>query len=97
MIYHVTDNSNWANALETGHYEAASLHAKGFIHTSKKEQVAAVLERYYRNAKGLLLLHIDESKLTSPLRYELAPSVNDLFPHVYGPINIESVIKTESI
>lgn len=97
MIYHVTDVKKWAAALDFGRYEAPSLHSEGFIHTSKKEQVAAVLQRYYSNTKDLLLLHIDESHLTSPLRYELAPSVNELFPHIYGPINLEAVVKTECI
>lgn len=97
MIYHVTYQDAWAHALETGYYEAPSLHSEGFIHTSRKEQVATVLNRYYRNTKNLLVLHIDESRLTSPLKYELAISVNELFPHIYGPVNIESVIKTESI
>jgi len=97
MIYHITDRNSWADALRSGFYESPSLHTEGFIHTSKKEQVAAVLERYYKTAKDLLLLHIDESRLTSPLKYEIAPSVNELFPHIYGPVNIESVIKTEPI
>lgn len=95
MIYHVTTNINWANAQKEGNYVAPSLLSEGFIHTSTLEQVAGVLERYYRNVKDLLLLFIDESKLTSPLKYELAPSVNDIFPHVYGPINLDAVIKTQ--
>lgn len=95
MIYHVTTNINWANAQKEGNYVAPSLLSEGFIHTSTLEQVAGVLERYYRNVKDLLLLFIDESKLTSPLKYELAPSINDIFPHVYGPINLDAVIKTQ--
>lgn len=97
MIYHVTDHSSWTKAMEAGYFEATYLYTEDFIHASKKEQVADVLKRYYRNATDLLLLHIDESKLTSPLKYELAPSENELFPPIYGPVNIESVIKTESI
>jgi uncharacterized protein (DUF952 family) len=40
-------------------------------------------------------LHIDETKLTVPLRYELAPSVNEMFPHLFGPLNLDAVVKTE--
>jgi uncharacterized protein (DUF952 family) len=97
MIYHVTDTKTWQNALDKGHFEAASLHTEGFIHTSKKEQVAGVLQRYYKDREDLLLLHIDESLLTAPLKYEFSPSVNEVFPHVFGPINLESVVQTESI
>ena len=97
MIYHVTSKTDWENALLLGRYEAASLQSEGFIHNSTADQVAGVLERYYRNQKDLLLLHIDEDKLTAPLRYELAPSVNDMFPHLFGPLNLDAVVKTEAI
>ena len=94
MIYHVTKKQAWQNALQKGYYEAASLSTEGFIHTSTLLQVAGVLNRYYKNEVDLILLHIDESKLISPLKYEMAPSVNELFPHIFGPININAVIKT---
>lgn len=97
MIYHVTSEQQWAAALKNGYYEAPSLHTEGFIHCSKREQVAGVLERYYQGQKELLLLHIDENKLSSPLQYELAPSVMEQFPHVFGPINLNAVVLTEKI
>jgi uncharacterized protein (DUF952 family) len=37
-------------------------------------------------------LVINTEKLTSELKYELAPSVNENFPHIYGPINLDAVI-----
>ena len=91
MIYHVVTRNSWQKALQQGFYEADSLAAEGFIHASKSEQVRGVLERYYKGQPGLLLLHINESKLTSPLHYELAPSVNEEFPHIYGPLNLDAV------
>ncbi len=95
MIYHVTTKKEWEQALQQGFYEAPSLAAEGFIHTSTLPQVAGVLARYYKNQNNLVLLHIDEALLTSPLKYELAPSVNEMFPHIYGPINTDAVNKTE--
>ena len=95
MIYHVIKKSDWENALQNGKYEAASLASEGFIHNSTLPQVAGVLDRYYKNETDLLLLHIDEAKLTSPLKYELAPSVNEMFPHLFGPLNLDAVVKTE--
>ena len=97
MIYHVVNNTAWQKAMQQGFYEAASLAAEGFIHTSKAEQVAGVLNRYYKGQTDLLLLHIDESLLTSTLQYELAPSVNEEFPHIYGPLNIDAVVKIEKL
>jgi uncharacterized protein (DUF952 family) len=97
MIYHVIDKESLDKAIQQGYYEAPSLATEGFIHTSKKEQVAGVLERYYSGKTGLLLLHIDEAKLRSELKYELAPSVNEMFPHIFGPLNMDAVVKTEPL
>ena len=97
MIYHVVSNTSWQNAVQQGFYEAASLAQEGFIHASKADQVAGVLNRYYKGQTDLLLLHIDESLLTSTLQYELAPSVNEEFPHIYGPLNVDAVVKIEKL
>lgn len=93
MIYHVVTNQRWQAALTLGFYEADSLATEGFIHASMEEQVKGVLERYYQNQRGLLLLHIEETKLLAELRYEMARSVNQVFPHIYGRLNIDAVIQ----
>lgn len=97
MIYHVVTQINWQYALENGFYEAESIAKEGFIHTSQATQVAGVLERYYKDQSDLILLHIDETKLTALLKYELAPSVNEEFPHIYGRLNLDAVVKAEKI
>lgn len=80
MIYHITSKSAWEEALLKGYYKTASLANEGFIHNSTRAQVPGVLHRYYNGQEDLLLLHIDESLLHAPLKYELAPSVNECFP-----------------
>ena len=97
MIYHVTRKADWEKALLKGFYEATSLRSEGFIHASSITQITGVLERYYENETELLLLHIDEQLLTSPLKYELASSVDQVFPHIYGTINVDAVVKTAEI
>jgi uncharacterized protein (DUF952 family) len=97
MIYHVVTQTLWKAALTQGYYEAESLEKEGFIHASEESQVTGVLERYYQNETDLLLLHIDENKLTSEVKYELAPSVNETFPHIYGIVNIDAVIKITTL
>ena len=56
-----------------------------------------MLDRYYKNITDLVLLHVDESKLTSKLQYDLSPSVNEYFPHIYGNINLDAVVHLEDI
>lgn len=92
-IYHITTQNQWQTAQQKGFYEAASLAVEGFIHCSTEQQVAGVLERYYSGVNNLVKLVIDTSKLTHKLVYELAPSVNQQFPHIYGTINLDAVVE----
>ena len=97
LIYHVTTKQEWNIALQKGFYEAASLAVEGFVHCSKAEQVAGVLERYFKGKTNLVKLVIDINKLTSKLQYDFSPSVNEEFPHVYGTINVDAVIDVVEI
>jgi uncharacterized protein (DUF952 family) len=92
MIYHVTTKSEWEKALSIGKYEAPSLFSEGFIHMSQKDQVAGVLDRYYKGVNDLVLLHVDENFLSAELKYELSPSINQEFPHLFGALNVEAVV-----
>ncbi|MBN1984453.1 MAG: DUF952 domain-containing protein [Chitinivibrionales bacterium] len=102
MILHITTRREWSVAAENGAYTAPSLQTEGFIHCSKPEQVADTANAFFRNQKGLVLLCIDEKMLKSEYRFEKpagAPGSianhdeNDLFPHVYGPLNTDAVIR----
>jgi uncharacterized protein (DUF952 family) len=93
MIYHITTTDIWTPQLELDSYAAPSLTTEGFIHLSTESQVAGVLERYYAGVTDIIKLHIDESKLTAELRYEEATG-GELFPHVYGRINKDAIVKT---
>jgi uncharacterized protein (DUF952 family) len=97
MIYHITTKAEWQAAEQKGFYEAPSLHTEGFIHTSEEAQLQGVLDRYYQGKKDLILLHINEERLTSPLKYELAKSVGEEFPHIYGAINLDAVDKVKEL
>lgn len=93
MIYHVTSCTSWQSAILQGFYEADSLATEGFIHASKENQVKGVLERYYQNKKDLVLLQIEESKLTADVKHEWSSTMNEKFPNIFGRINIDAVIK----
>ena len=101
MIYHITTRKDWRTALGTGRYQAESFVTEGFIHRSTLSQVLPVAERFYEGQSGLILLVIDEALLSSTLKWESPsggtppPGVpeGDSFPHIYGPINLEAVVK----
>ena len=96
LIYHVVSAENWSIFDGEPIYAADSLENEGFIHLSEQQQVAGVLDRYYRNVPDLLLLYIDPARLTHELRYEEAAN-GERFPHVYGPINKDAVVEIKKI
>ena len=97
LIYHITTKDEWEIAVQKGYYAAPGLENEGFIHCCEAEQVNGVLERYYVGKKDLVKLVIDSKKLIPKLKYELAPSVNEHFPHVFGQINLDAVLHVETI
>ena len=92
MNYHVVNYPAWQKAVALGYYEHPSLATEGFIHASMRGQVEGVIERYYKGQDDLLVLHIDEGKLEAVHIFEMAPSVNEEFPHIYGRINLDAVV-----
>jgi uncharacterized protein (DUF952 family) len=91
LIYHIVLPEVWENFKDKDFYEAESLQTEGFIHCSFREQVEAVLQRYYKDSTKVLILEIEREKLTSKLVNE--PSTNnEIYPHIYGKINREAIV-----
>ncbi len=94
LIYHIVLSEVWEKFKDRKFYEAASLETEGFIHCSFAEQLDGVLQRYYQEAKKILILTIETEKLSSKLVNE--PSTNEeIYPHIYGKINAEAIVKME--
>ena len=95
-IFHIADATAWAAALSAGEHRwstlGATLEEVGFIHCSRREQVAAVANARYLGQTGLVLLAIDRSKVRAVVRDEDLTGVGDVFPHVYGPLNVDAVV-----
>ena len=103
MIYHITEREAWNEAKLHGSYSAPTLATEGFIHCSRRSQVASVANDFYRGQSDLLLLCIDEDRLTAELRWEapahprpesaVETSNEAMFPHLYGPLNLDAVLE----
>jgi uncharacterized protein (DUF952 family) len=100
VILHITDTATWAASQAAGEHTSStrdrSLADEGFIHCSREHQVDTVLANFYADAEDLLLLHIDETRLTSPWHDDEVPGAG-VFPHVYGPINLDAVVRVEPL
>ncbi|MCX3287197.1 DUF952 domain-containing protein [Streptomyces sp. NEAU-H22] len=95
MIYHVVPRTVWTNATGPA-YAPDSLAEEGFVHCSPDEATTlAVVDAFYRDVPGpLLVLALDEARLTARVEWEAAAPVpppgvsgDTLFPHVFGPLD----------
>lgn len=97
FVYHVTTPEKWAEAQVKGQFETDSLVTEGFIHCSTSAQVAGVLDRYYKGQENLIKLKIQKDKVERPLIFELAGSINEVFPHIHGAINLDAIVEVTKI
>lgn len=96
-IYHITSRSFWEAAQPTGQLTSPRFEEEGYIHCATEQQIPGVLERYFQGQTDLVRLTIDKSKVKPPLVFELAGKLNEVFPHIHGPINLDSVVAVTPI
>lgn len=96
MIYHITSAEDWEKHKHELDFVPADYLREGFIHCCTLTQLKGVKERYFKGKSGLVLLYLAESKLKAALKYEISTS-DEKFPHLYGPINRDAVIKVERL
>ena len=101
IILHITTQKDWEKAQKDDEYTAPSLQTEGFIHCSTVKQTVDTANIFFKGQQGLVLLCIDENKLTAECKYEDPtggaqhdPNVGSLSPHIYGPVNLSAIIKT---
>ena len=101
MICHITTRQAWETAVTEREYNREkspgyippSLSLEGFIHCSYPEQLIDTARRYFRGQSGLVVLWIDPARLTAELRVEETATHSGSFPHIYGSLNLEAVVK----
>ena len=92
-IIHIVEESIWKKTSNQPLYFADSLKEQGFIHCCLPKQVNFVVKNWFPGKKNLLLLEIDTEKLDVNLVFEILDNGLEAFPHVYGPINSNAIIK----
>jgi uncharacterized protein (DUF952 family) len=100
LIYHITPASTWEQARRDGFGEYTmstldkTLAQEGFIHASTAGQVAQTANKFYQGVPDLLILSIDVGRVRPEIRWEQVPGSEDPFPHIYGPLNVDAVVRT---
>jgi uncharacterized protein (DUF952 family) len=96
-IYKVMSRAALAEAKAHGSFEgSADDRRDGFIHLSSANQLEATLAKHFAGKKDLVLLAVDSGILGERLQWE-ASRGGDLFPHLYGPLDLKALVWDEPL
>lgn len=97
-IYKLILSDEWKLAKKEGTYKGSALdQTDGYMHCSTIDQIQGTLEKFFANQTDVLLLSIDTEKIKQHLKWEKSPRSGRIFPHIYGPLPINAVIKEEKV
>ena len=95
-IYHLALASDWDRDQPHGYSTSTlgrSLDDEGFIHCSFRDQVQQIADMVYRGRDDVVLLEIDPARLVATVRVESLGEGDPSFPHIYGPVNRDAVVR----
>lgn len=94
-VYKILSRADWASAQETGVFEGAEIDLRdGYIHLSTAEQAPETLRLHFHGRDDLMILQLVSEELGDALKWEEARG-GQLFPHLYGPLEVAKVRKCE--
>lgn len=91
-VFHITTRDVFEHGRDESVFRAPSLTTEGFMHASTAAQVAKTARRLFHGRRDLILLCIDTRLVGPTIRYENLEGGDELFPHVYGPLNLDAVV-----
>ena len=92
ILFHITDQFQWDKWQSEIFYLPAAFFSDGFIHCSTVEQVLAVAKKYYTDSPRLLLLKIDEERVSANIKFENLEGGEEKFPHIYGHLEKQAIL-----
>jgi uncharacterized protein (DUF952 family) len=96
-VYKICPRAALEEARKSGRVEgSADDRRDGFIHLSSGSQVSGTLAKYFFGQHDLVLLAVDPKRLGEQLRWEPSRG-GELFPHLYGPLDLAHVISVEAL
>jgi uncharacterized protein (DUF952 family) len=96
-IYKVMSRAALAEAKTEGCFEGSAADRRdGFIHLCSADQLRGTLAKHFAGQNGLVLLAVDTISLGGRLRWE-ASRGGDLFPHLYGPLDLKALLWDEPL
>jgi uncharacterized protein (DUF952 family) len=94
-IYLLSSQAEYQQALNKGSLTRDSLQSEGFIHATPRSQLSRLANKYHKETIQPLILEVDKELVSSNIKWE--PATGGLYPHIYGELNINAVVKVEEI
>lgn len=91
MIFHITTQDQWDEAISAGHYRDRALDVEGFIHCSLSQQLIGSANKHFHGQAGLVILCIAAENVNAPIICEDSYNSGQEFPHIYGVLNLDAV------
>jgi uncharacterized protein (DUF952 family) len=84
-----TNILNWPEIQKSGEYSPESLKTEKFIHCATPKQLGFIANKFFKETR--IVWVIDPNLVSSPIKYEQGIN-GDLYPHIYGPLNLNAII-----
>ena len=85
----------WTQFQADGVFHGAPVDlADGYIHLSTADQLQGTLDKHFDGAPGLAIVEVDLGRLGQIVRWETSRG-GALFPHMYGPLPMSAVVRTD--
>ena len=92
-LIHATTRDIYEGQVPSGSYVPPGFEGEGFIHCCHRGQLERVLRDYFGSVEAVTLLVIDAARVTPEIKYELSPSTGEEYPHIYGPLDVATVLE----
>jgi uncharacterized protein (DUF952 family) len=95
-IYHLALAGDWEREQPHAYSMSTlgrSLDDEGFVHCSFRDQVQQIADMVYAGRADVVLLEIDPARLVPPVQVESLDRGGESFPHIYGPVNRNAVVR----
>ena len=94
-VYKILSRADWEASQAKGVFDGAEIDLRdGYIHLSTAEQAPETLRLHFKGRDDLMILQLESEELGEALTWEEARG-GQLFPHLYGPLEVAKVRKCE--
>tara|TARA_B100001057_G_scaffold208824_1_gene209517 strand:+ start:498 stop:842 length:345 start_codon:yes stop_codon:yes gene_type:complete len=97
QIFKILLPKEWQELQRDGQTGGAPIDLKdGYIHFSTAAQLRETAAKHFSGESEIFVLACDANQMTSALKWEVSRGW-DMFPHLYGPLDIRSVLWHEAV